>query len=823
MSFFGSVWSGVKKAKDAFVSLPPVKKVVAVSLTTTAVGFAGVGGVLMATKNTGDKVSDFFYGKPGHFILVNGTDKEWQLANKQSNFPDRIKSGEVKTVDINLGGGFPIISPRSPGAVKYKLVGTEQTFEIRKTPNGRDSFEAVFTNLTIENKSKGETINLEEEDKGYRYFILSGEKGNYIGNGLDTANWMQNNKALIGDRRLIDICIPGSHDSGMSQVTWEVPGSRQSETITHTKNIGGQLELGTRFFDIRPVNANGSYYTAHLQEQNIQVAKFLGATGQSLDDIIKQVNDFTQNHDELVILNVSHTANIDKNDINKEPVDFNQSDWDKLIRYLNSNVKRLVLAPADADLSRMKLNELLKKDQEVIVLVAEDRFSALIPSELHGKGFFSKEDNFTIFDQYADKKEVKEMKDDQIEKLKKQELQYFLLSWTLTQSWAPKSIVGNLLETNDSILKLASEANGQLATIYEAVGRDTFPNIIYTDNIHNDQQAALAMAINWKRTVFPNYDPKPLVTVYEAPDFAISNSNPYEDFNELEKILPIEKYVKNDMASSIKVASGYKVTLYEDINGGGKQVVIDGDTEYDKKDCNGWASLPPLKFSDTASSLKIEKKPQPSVFVYKDADFSEASDEFYELDKLLVFDKNVKNDMASSIKVASGYKATLYENTDGSGKQVVIDGDEQYDKTGYKGWANLPPFDFNDQASGLKIERKTQAPDVDNDEVSGSNIESPNQSAVIVYEGADFSDKSDEFNEVGKILTLNKNVGNDKMTSIKVASGYRVTLYENNVGTGKELVIDGDTEYNVKGSKGWANLSPLNFAGIVSNLKIEKK
>jgi len=100
-----------------------------------------------------------------------------------------------------------------------------------------------------------------------------------------------------------------------------------------------------------------------------------------------------------------------------------------------------------------------------------------------------------------------------------------------------------------------------------------------------------------------------------------------------------------------------------------------------------------------------------------------------------------------------------------------------------------------------------------------SDVKSP----VTVYEGADFTKASDEFSELGKIITLNKNVKNDAASSVKVAGGYKVTLFENSEGTGKQVVVDGDTEYDVPGSKGWANLSKMNITGLVSNLKIEKK
>ena len=51
----------------------------------------------------------------------------------------------------------------------------------------------------------------------------------------------------------------------------------------------------------------------------------------------------------------------------------------------------------------------------------------------------------------------------------------------------------------------------------------------------------------------------------------------------------------NDRVSSVKVAAGYKVTLFWDINHGGKTLVLTGDT----------ATLVPLGFNDQASSYKI--------------------------------------------------------------------------------------------------------------------------------------------------------------------------------------------------------------------------
>ena len=55
----------------------------------------------------------------------------------------------------------------------------------------------------------------------------------------------------------------------------------------------------------------------------------------------------------------------------------------------------------------------------------------------------------------------------------------------------------------------------------------------------------------------------------------------------------------NDRVSSVKVAAGYKVTLFQDINYGGKTLVLGGDT----------TNLVSLNFNDAASSFKITAPP----------------------------------------------------------------------------------------------------------------------------------------------------------------------------------------------------------------------
>ena len=75
----------------------------------------------------------------------------------------------------------------------------------------------------------------------------------------------------------------------------------------------------------------------------------------------------------------------------------------------------------------------------------------------------------------------------------------------------------------------------------------------------------------------------------------------------------------NDRVSSVKVAAGYKVTLFQDINYGGKTLVLTGDN----------ANLVPLGFNDPASSFKITA---PSVATSKVGTIQIAQSELFNSD-----------------------------------------------------------------------------------------------------------------------------------------------------------------------------------------------
>lgn len=125
-------------------------------------------------------------------------------------------------------------------------------------------------------------------------------------------NWMT---PLKDHTRLSHITIPGSHDAGMSCARF-LKFTTPNAVKTQSNDILGQLRCGARFFDIRVYDYLGRLYTGHFAGK-IHKVDFLrlglerfgdfGAFGQSLKEVLKQVNDFLNVYNrETVILKISH-------------------------------------------------------------------------------------------------------------------------------------------------------------------------------------------------------------------------------------------------------------------------------------------------------------------------------------------------------------------------------------------------------------------------------------------------------------------------------------------------------------------------------------
>lgn len=317
-------------------------------------------------------------------------------------------------------------------------------------------------------------------------FILAGVDGAWVSSSSSFIGpWMTLSLRYIGDRNLRQICIPGSHDSGMSLLTDKTPFASAATVVTQHRSIGDQLRLGIRFFDLRPVKWNGGLYCGHVGYTG-DFLKWQGGTGQSIDDIVNQINEFTDNNHELVIVNVSHDCNTDNNYNG-----FNDDNWNELLAKLD-NLKHPFSADGTTDLSKKALKEYIGNNEAAVILRFEGGGGKL--GDRIGKGFFHAS-SLPIYDNYANSDDPNSLMDDQFQKLNNErsslDSQMFSLDWAMTMQGAGDAISENLLHWADAYMtpRLGSD-------VLPRSSKNVYPNIIGVDGVQGTDAVAIATAIN---------------------------------------------------------------------------------------------------------------------------------------------------------------------------------------------------------------------------------------------------------------------------------------------------------------------------------------
>lgn len=253
----------------------------------------------------------------------------------------------------------------------------------------------------------------------------------------------------------------------------------------------------------------------------------------------------------------------------------------------------------------------------------------------------------------------------------------------------------------------------------------------------------------------------------------------------------------NDKISSIWVQDGYKVTIYEHPDFGGKSHTLFGNRN------GSLYNLTDIDFDDRISSYIVESgrgragETDSGSQIYcrfykhphgKEAYFMSGLGSRREIESRW-------NDEISSVWVEDGYKVTLYEHPDFGGKSHTL--------YGKKGGAlyNLTDIGFDDRVSSYKVE------------ADRGDIRSFSKKYCEFYEhpdgqGSHFRVRRGRRKSMGR--------WNDKVSSIWVQNGYRVTIYEHESFGGRKHILYGRSNGTLY------NLTDINFNDIVSSYEVEK-
>ena len=279
----------------------------------------------------------------------------------------------------------------------------------------------------------------------------------------------------------------------------------------------------------------------------------------------------------------------------------------------------------------------------------------------------------------------------------------------------------------------------------------------------------------------------------------------------------IAKGIKNDAISSLKVNSGYKVTLYNDAGFNGTSKAFTGDASYVGDEMN-----------DKTSSIKIEKWNGSSSVTYNTVKLSNGKYSIKSVanEKYVVAENGGSDPIVANRDSYGGSWETFYliNNDDGTvslkadanNKYVcaVLDEENQLvprsESVGT--WEKFQIYKISDTEYGLKSAEngKYVKADLDNggkliagsDSIAGAweafNIEKlgdeTSSAKATFYENSNYSGWSVALSE-GRYdygTMISKGIKNDQISSVKVADGYKVTLYndERFAGSKKTLLTD---------------------------------
>jgi len=157
--------------------------------------------------------------------------------------------------------------------------------------------------------------------------------------------------------------MPGSHDAGMSEFTGAY-GGLPHNTITQSVPLYNQLLNGARYFDIRPINHAKGFRSGHFTKT---ATGAMGATGRSIDNIVKDINKFNQEFPgELILLDINH----DMNGKDKY-TPFGDGTWQELYRVLNQIEDLWVAPPTEllSDLTAVPLSTFITPGSKSAVLL----------------------------------------------------------------------------------------------------------------------------------------------------------------------------------------------------------------------------------------------------------------------------------------------------------------------------------------------------------------------------------------------------------------------------------------------------------------------
>ncbi|KFX94292.1 hypothetical protein V490_04414 [Pseudogymnoascus sp. VKM F-3557] len=228
-----------------------------------------------------------------------------------------IPPGQSRQLETHMGGGSDPTTTN--GEAYYSIKGTDKTFIVRCSTNIPNShpYRTIF-DLAGMGLGWREYKNPGRAEVPVTLVITgSNDYGFTASISFPPGNWMKKIYSTIKDRTLQQIVMPGTHDSGMTSISNKIlSGGISLNTQTQGINFYKQLAAGARWFDLRIASIHAvtgskghTFWALHVDNELAEVV--IGNTGQDLESIIEEINQFTAEYPgELIIFRLRYLVGI---------------------------------------------------------------------------------------------------------------------------------------------------------------------------------------------------------------------------------------------------------------------------------------------------------------------------------------------------------------------------------------------------------------------------------------------------------------------------------------------------------------------------------
>ncbi|KAI9723061.1 MAG: hypothetical protein M1812_001510 [Candelaria pacifica] len=431
-------------------------------------------------------------GQGGVVVLVNGTSYVWDLVGQNAYQMEweferdarEVKPGQALSVYVEAKATIFKTKSDDSGNATYLLRGAPQPqhFEIQARYLNLQVF---FKDFGTQNNPPGAVVPLGMISDRPSYFVLSGHDGAY--HSVNTApDWMQANSGALGPRTLRQLCLPYSHDAGMSIMTNKTSFATSNTVVTQMRSVGQQLQLGVRMFDIRPHIFRGQYVCGHYSDLE-SLGGWIGGNGEAISTIMQQVNQFTASNKELVILELNLAY--DTHDYQQSFTSFGETEWHRLLDYMTGpeGIKDLYVssqaAAESVDLTNIPLIEFIGARKAAVVLLVDADINLQNYSR---RGCFKKS-----------QLPRSELKVDQMQQKQTADRDRAFFYWGTRMQEDREAVLATFGHSSSSVIALAKEPKDAVfRQLFPACTKECFPNFIAVDAIDSTDFTAMALAIN---------------------------------------------------------------------------------------------------------------------------------------------------------------------------------------------------------------------------------------------------------------------------------------------------------------------------------------